>query len=67
MFPGGAAERAGLRVGDRLISVGGRRAVLDLESFERETERPAGTRVRVVVDRNGKRLSKTMTLVRMLE
>lgn len=51
LWPEGAAERAGVREGDRVLEVGGRPATLDLEPLTRIEEQPVGTNVAVVVAR----------------
>ena len=51
LWPGGAAERAGVRVGDRLIDVGGRAATNDVAALWAIEQQAAGTKVAVVLTR----------------
>jgi membrane-associated protease RseP (regulator of RpoE activity) len=51
VWPGGAAEKAGLAPGDRVLEVGGKPATLDLEPISRIEEQAAGTKVTVVYAR----------------
>lgn len=49
-LPGGPAEQAGLRAGDRLVSLDGREG-LDWDGFRDAVENSAGRTLRLVVDR----------------
>ncbi len=60
VVPGGAADRAGLRPGDRVLSVGGRRIRL-FWSFLTEVKHAGQDPVDLVIERNGE--EKTLTLV----
>jgi len=55
VLPGSAAERAGIRVGDRVLEVDGRPATLAVEAIWAAESKPEGTKLPVVVARNGKR------------
>jgi hypothetical protein len=65
IWPGGAAERAGLMVGDRVLEVGGKPATNDVAPLWALELQPVGTKVPVVVAREGapkRRVSVTMEL-----
>ena len=49
LWPGGAAERAGVQVGDRILEVGGKPATADVAPIWAIEQQPAGTKVPVVV------------------
>ena len=49
LWPGGAAERAGVHVGDRVLEVGGKAATADVAPIWSIEQQPAGTKVPVVV------------------
>lgn len=66
LVPGGSAERAGIRLGDRVSKVDGIPAVLDVERFRGRFERRAGSKVSVEVLRDGKPVQLTVELVRLL-
>jgi C-terminal processing protease CtpA/Prc len=66
VIPGGAADRAGIQPGDRLLDVGGKPATLDRGAFESSTEQAAGTTVAVTIERNGVKKRVMMGLVRLL-
>lgn len=51
LWPGGAAERAGVRIGDRVLEVGGKPATKDIASIWAIEQQAAGTKVPVVVSR----------------
>ncbi len=53
LWPGGAAEKAGVRVGDRVLEVGGKAATLDVGTLWAIEEQPEGTRVPVLLLRAG--------------
>ncbi len=55
LWPGGAAERAGLAVGDRILEVGGKSATLDVGPLWTLEQQPAGTKLPIVFTRAGKR------------
>ncbi|MBS2013837.1 MAG: aspartyl protease family protein [Deltaproteobacteria bacterium] len=54
MWPGSPADRAGVRPGDRLLEVGGKPASQAIEAVWTAESGPDGTKVPVVVFRNGK-------------
>jgi hypothetical protein len=66
LWPGGAADRAGVQVGDRVLEVGGKPATADVAPIWAIEQQPAGTKVPVVVVHgNGKpadRVRLTMEL-----
>lgn len=66
LFPGAAAERAGIAVGDRVLEVGGKPATLDVEPLERVEEQASGTKVKVVVGRSGEKKTVTVELAPLL-
>jgi hypothetical protein len=66
LVPGGAATRAGLETGDRILSVGGVPAELDVSKVQAVIERPAGTKVTIAFDRKGERRQVVMVLERLL-
>jgi hypothetical protein len=49
LWPGGAAERAGVQVGDRVLEVGGHAATADVAPIWAVEQQPAGSKVPVVV------------------
>ncbi|MDB4935345.1 MAG: Periplasmic serine endoprotease DegP [Labilithrix sp.] len=53
LWPGGAAERAGLQLGDRVLEVGGKPATNDVASLWALEEQPVGTKLPVVVTHEG--------------
>lgn len=52
LWPDGAAQRAGVLVGDRVLEVGGKPATLDVASLWALEQQPAGTKLHVLVARN---------------
>jgi hypothetical protein len=60
LMPSGAAERAGLEGGDRVLEVDGKPAT-ERETIEKALAQPRGTKVKLVVVRGGKK--KTVELV----
>lgn len=66
VIAGGAAEKAGLLIGDRVLSVGGVPADLDSSKIQAVIERPAGTKVVVQFVRDGVRKETMMTLEKLL-
>lgn len=55
MWPGSPAERAGIKPGDRLLEVGGKPAGNAIEGVWSAETLPDGTKVPIVVLRNGKK------------
>ncbi|MEA2751035.1 MAG: hypothetical protein QOI41_5178 [Myxococcales bacterium] len=49
LWPGGAAERAGVQVGDRVLEMGGKPATIDIAPIWAIEQQPAGTKVPIVV------------------
>ncbi len=66
--PGGAAEKAGLRADDRIVAIDGAaapsRRLADWRTRFRTD--PPGTRVRLTIERAGKRREVTVTLVELV-
>lgn len=54
VVPGGAAERAGLRAGDKLVALGGKPLVPGPAPFERQTR--LGEVARLTLERDGRRI-----------
>ena len=67
VLPGGTADRAGVLVGDRLLSVDGKPATLDRTTFGAVLAQAPGTVVKLEVEREGARTSAPLRLVRILE
>jgi hypothetical protein len=44
VIPGGSADLAGVKAGDRILQLGGRAAILELSTFESVTRQAPGTR-----------------------
>jgi len=56
VFPGGAAEKAGLKDGDRIISINSvSTEVMGKEQLADRVSGPEGTKVYLIIERNGKR------------
>jgi hypothetical protein len=51
LWPGGAAERAGVRAGDRVLEIGGKPATSDVAPLWAMEQQAAGTKVPIVVVR----------------
>lgn len=66
VLPGGSAEAAGLRAGDRLLEVAGKPATLDVEPIFRLEEKSEGAKVPVVVLRDGAKVRVVMVVKRAL-
>ncbi len=62
VVPGSPAAQAGLRVGDRIVAARGRAIDHPVRLQNALTVLPAGTRVALVVDRDGRRLEVEATL-----
>ncbi|MCB9654880.1 MAG: hypothetical protein H6729_12195 [Deltaproteobacteria bacterium] len=63
---GGSAEQAGVVDGDRLLAIAGRPATIDRVVIDKATSRPLGTKLTLLVDRNGTRKSLVMKLRALL-
>jgi predicted aspartyl protease len=66
LLPGGSADLAGLKVGDRILDVGGVPAALDVSKIDAVTRRPAGTKLAVTYQRDGVTGHVTMELRSLL-
>jgi hypothetical protein len=66
VVPGSAADAAGLKKGDRILTVAKKAATLDLERMAKLFEQPAGTKVDVGYARDGAKKSATLVLADML-
>ena len=55
LFPGGSAEAAGIKIGDRILEMNGRSFGVDIEPFEKMEAEKTGTKLVVVVSREGKK------------
>ncbi len=55
LIPSGSADAAGIRVGDRVLEVAGKPLGADVEGLEKIEQQPEGTKVPVVVLRDGKK------------
>jgi hypothetical protein len=63
LWPGGAAERAGVQIGDRVLEVGGKPATNDIAPLWALEQQAVGTKVPVVVSRgNAPRARVRLTL-----
>jgi serine protease Do len=65
VLPGSGAEKAGLRQGDRIVSINGEETLQysDIEAFLRGAS--VGAQVKVGIDRNGESITKNVTLGEM--
>jgi hypothetical protein len=63
LLPGGSAANAGVAKGDRLVSVGGKTLAGDPTIINSLVSAPAGTKVPLVVQRDGAEVKIEMTLV----
>jgi C-terminal processing protease CtpA/Prc len=66
VIPGGSADLAGVKAGDRILQLGGRAAFLELSTFESVTRQAPGTKVPAVIVRGGEKKEVTLRLVRLL-
>lgn len=66
VVPSGSAERAGIEVGDEIVRVGNVTLAADPTVLEPVFDAPAGSRVAVVLRRNGKERTVTVMLVDLL-
>lgn len=62
VYPGGAAEKAGLRSGDILIAIDGVNVHTQAEFLERLAQKRPGDRVKIFYRRNGKQYETTAIL-----
>jgi serine protease Do len=66
LFPGAGAEKAGVRRGDRVLEIAGRRVGEDLAPFEAIERQRAGTKVPVLVARDGQKTRLVVELAPLL-
>lgn len=66
LIPKSSAVLAGFEIGDRLLSVGGVPVEADVSNIQPILEQADGTKVTVVLDRNGERKQIVMVLRRLL-
>jgi hypothetical protein len=66
VIPGGSADQAGVKAGDRLLEVGGVGATLERSVFETATRQAPGTAIPVAVLRGSEQQQKVLRLVRLL-
>ena len=62
IVPGGAADKAGLKEGDRIISIDGKDIPDSIEVEQIVKKHNVGDKLQILVDRNGKEIEKTVTL-----
>jgi len=62
-MPGGSADQAGLLVGDRLLTIGGKPAALDVAAMWKLESKPAGTKIPLMVSRDRKTERMTLELI----
>lgn len=66
IVPGSSVERAGVKKGDRVLEVAGKPVGDDLSRLEKIETQPAGTRVPVVLARDGKTVRVVVVLAPIL-
>jgi len=66
VIPGGSADMAGVKAGDRILQLGGKFAILDISTFESVTRQSPGTEVPAVIVRGEARKEMTLRLIRLL-
>jgi hypothetical protein len=66
VIPGGSADVAGVKAGDRILRLGGTAAPLEISTFESLTKQAPGTMVPAVIVRGGEEKEVTLRLVRLL-
>jgi hypothetical protein len=66
VIPGGSADLAGVKAGDRILQLGGKSAILDISTFESVTRQSPGTKVPAVIVRGAARKELTLRLIRLL-
>ncbi len=62
LWPGGSAERAGLRVDDRILSIDGKPTTFDVAPLYALQQRPLGTKLPTVIVRGSANERKTLTM-----
>jgi predicted metalloprotease with PDZ domain len=67
VWPGGPAERAGLRVGDRIMRVEGRRVTGGAYEVQRRLEKMVGRSAELIVERRGMQRSASIEPVKARE
>ena len=66
VIPGGSADLAGIKAGDRILQLGGKAAILDIATFESITKQAPGTEIPAVIVRDDVKKELTLRLVRLL-
>ena len=66
VIPGGSADLAGVKAGDRVVQIGGKPAILDISTFESVTKQAPGREVPAVILRGDARKEVTLHLIRLL-
>jgi len=66
VIPGGSADLAGVKAGDRILRLAGRAATLEISTFESVTKQAPGTKIRAVIARSGEKREVNLRLVRLL-
>ncbi len=66
VIPGGSADLAGVKVGDRILQLAGKSAILDISTFESVTKQSPGTKVPAVIVRGDAEKEVTLRLIRLL-
>lgn len=66
VIPGGSADLAGVKTGDRILQLGGKPAILDVSTFESITKQAPGTTIPVIIVRGAARKELTLRLIKLL-
>ena len=66
VIPGGSADLAGVKAGDRILQLAGKSAILDISTFESATKQSPGTKVPASIVRGYETKEVMLNLVRLL-
>ncbi len=66
VIPGGSADLAGVKIGDRILQLGDKPAILDISTFESITKQTPGTMVPAVIVRGYASKVLMLRLIRLL-